>query len=92
MAKLHRLTTHDNPFSPITQYDQWLVWDIDNDYHTNQLLARVVVTSPDLSPRDQEKAIEEGIDGIVKTFPFLYKKEELPSTPQADEVVQPEAA
>jgi hypothetical protein len=62
---LYMLTTTDNPFSPITQYDEWLVWDMAR-YNTNALLARVTVTSPDLSDADQEQAIQEAIDEIVK--------------------------
>lgn len=61
---LHMLTTIDNPFSPLTQYDEWRVWD-EARYNTNSLLARVVVSSPDLSEADQTQAIEDAIDEIV---------------------------
>jgi hypothetical protein len=60
----HMLTTTDNPYSPVTQYDQWRVWD-EARYNTNSLLARVVVSSPDLSEADQIQAIEDAIDEIV---------------------------
>lgn len=61
---LYMLTTIDNPFSPVTQYDEWLTWDM--TYHnTNALLARVVYTSPELSDTDQALAIQAGIDEIV---------------------------
>lgn len=60
----YMLTTTDNPFSPVTQYDAWLTWDMAN-YNTNSLLARVVRTSPDLSEADQELAIQQAIDEIV---------------------------
>lgn len=61
---LHMLTTTDNPFSPVTQYDEWLAWDLPR-YNSNALLARVVHTSLDLSDADQVLAIEQGIDEIV---------------------------
>jgi hypothetical protein len=61
---LYMLTTTDNPFSPVTDYDAWLAWDLAN-YNTNSLLARVVRTSPELSDFDQALAIQEGIDEIV---------------------------
>ena len=60
----YMLTTTDNPFSPFTQYDEWLAWDMAN-YNTNSLLARVVHTSPELSDTDQRLAIQEGINEIV---------------------------
>lgn len=61
----YMLTTTDNPFSPVTQYDEWLTWDMANGYWSNSLLARVVRTSPDLSDADQDLAIQEAIDEIV---------------------------
>lgn len=62
---LYMLTTDDNPFSPVTQYDEWLTWDMAR-YNSNALLARVVYTSPELSDADQDLAIQEGIDEIVR--------------------------
>lgn len=62
--EIYMLTTTDNPYSPITQYDEWLTWDMAR-YNTNGLLARVVRTSPELSELLQEEAIQEAIDEIV---------------------------
>jgi hypothetical protein len=59
------LTTTDNPFSPVTQYDEWMAWDMAHGYYSNSLLARVVRTSPELSDADQEQAIQDAIDEIV---------------------------
>lgn len=61
----YMLTTTDNPFSPVTQYDEWLTWDLAN-YNSNALLARVARTSPDLTEEQQTQAIEEAIDEIVQ--------------------------
>ena len=36
------LTTMDNPFNPKENYEQWRFWDIQNDYCTEALLARLV--------------------------------------------------
>jgi formylmethanofuran dehydrogenase subunit A len=60
----YMITTTDNPFSPFTQYDEWLTWDMAR-HNTNSLLARVVRTSPELSEADQDLAIQEAIDEIV---------------------------
>ncbi len=60
----YMLTTTDNPFSPFTQYDEWLTWDMAR-YNTNGLLARVAYTSPELSDEDQDLAIQQAIDDIV---------------------------
>ena len=60
------LTTVDNPFSPFTQYDEWLVYDTRMGYHTNALLARVVKSSDELSEPDQLLAIELAMQEIVR--------------------------
>lgn len=61
----YMLTTTDNPFSPVTEYDEWMSWDMAHGYWTNSLLARVIHTSPELSDADQAQAVEDAIDEIV---------------------------
>lgn len=79
MASEHMLTTHDNPFSPVTQYDLWWQWDFDAGYHTPGLLARVAVTSDELSATDDALAVERAIDEIVTEIgPGLYKRVDVP--------------
>ena len=63
---LHMLTTVDNPYDPFTQLDQWDAWDRDAGYHTAAFLARITVTSDELSETDQDLAIEDAIDEIVR--------------------------
>ena len=65
-AQLHMLTTIDNPFNPFTDYDRWNAYDEARGYFTANFLARVVVTSSELSEADQDVAIENAIDEIVK--------------------------
>lgn len=60
------LTTIDNPFDPFTQFDKWKRWDEDSGYFTCEYLARIVITSDELSDADQSLAIEQAIDEIVR--------------------------
>lgn len=60
------LTTIDNPFDPFTQYDEWLAFDQDQNHYSNELLARITKTSDNLSPQDEDLAIEIAIEEIVK--------------------------
>lgn len=60
----YMLTTTDNPFSPLTQYDEWMTWDMAR-YNSNSLLARIAYSSPDLSQEDQDLVVQEAIDEIV---------------------------
>lgn len=69
------LTTSDNPYNPITQFDQWFAFDQQQGYFTCEYLARIAKTSNDLSPLDQAIAIEEAIDEIVQmNLLGTYKK------------------
>lgn len=62
----HMLSTIDNPYNPFTHYDEWYAYDTSSGYHSASFLARIAVSSSDLSDADQAKAIEDAIDEIVK--------------------------
>ena len=69
------LTTVDNPYDPFTQYEEWNAYDVQMGYHTASYLARIVVTSNELSYADQKRANERAIDEIVKLNVLgIYKK------------------
>lgn len=76
------LTTVDNPFNPFTQFDEWLSYDSAQGYHTPSYLARVTITSDDLSDADQYAAIQDAIDEIVEqNINGLYRKVSIDSFP-----------
>jgi len=62
----YMLTTVDNPFNPFTMFDEWLVYDTMMGYDSSAFLARVTKVSIDLSEPDQELAIQDAIEEIVK--------------------------
>jgi hypothetical protein len=69
------LTTTDNPFDPFTDFDNWFAFDESKGYHTCAYLARITITSDELSPADEELAIEYAIDEIIKINVLgIYKK------------------
>lgn len=81
----HMLTTTDNPFDPFTQFDEWYAYDEALGYHTCSFLARIVKTSDELSEADQDFAIEEGIDEIVRENVLgIYRKVADPSSNSKD--------
>jgi hypothetical protein len=61
----HMLSTEDNPFNPFEDYKAWDAWDQAAGHHTSAYLARVVITSDDLSEPQQSQAIEDAIDDIL---------------------------
>ena len=69
------LTTVDNPHDPFDDFDAWYAFDARAGYHTPSFLARITVTSHELSPADESLAIEQAIDEIVKENVLgIYKK------------------
>jgi hypothetical protein len=77
---VHMLTTIDNPYNPFTQFDEWLQFDESSGYFTIQYLARLTLTSPDLSEADESVAIENAIDEIVReNINGMYRKVEAPA-------------
>lgn len=79
MMAEHMLTTLDNPWNPWTHWDDWYAYDEQAGYHTNSFLARVVITSDELSEADQDLAIEQAIEEIVELNPLgIYMRVEDP--------------
>lgn len=81
----HMLTTTDNPYNPFTEFDQWQAYDTSKGHHTLAFLARVCITSNDLSELDQSMAIDMAIDEIVtENVNGLYTKVAEPETVSID--------
>ena len=65
-VEVFMLTTVDNPFNPFTQWDEWFAYDMKMGYHTCALLARVTVTTDELSDVDQDLTLQQAIDEVVQ--------------------------
>jgi hypothetical protein len=64
--KAHMLSTSDNPWSPWTHFNEWNTYDMQAGYHTLAYLARITVSSNELSQPDQDLAVELAIEEIVR--------------------------
>ena len=64
--RIAMLTTSDNPFDPITQFDSWYQYDTEKGYNSCAYLARVANTSDSLSDAINNAEIERAIDEIVR--------------------------
>ena len=74
MAKC-ALTTFDNPYDPIEQFDSWFMFDTDKGYNSCAYLDRVSRISDALSEEENDREIERAIDEIIKyDFMNIYKK------------------
>lgn len=65
MARQVAITTSDNPYDPITQFDEWFAYDEMKGYHSCALLARLAKTSIDLDSEQTTEKIEDAIDRII---------------------------
>ena len=71
------LTTIDNPFNPLTEFDKWNLFDIEKGYYSCAYLARIARTSDQFSDYENSLEIERAIDEIIKLdFRKIYKKVE----------------
>ncbi len=69
----YMLTTTDNPYDPFTDYESWNAFDEQNGYNTNGLLARMALTSNELTDEENELAINHAVNDILNLFPGLYR-------------------
>ena len=69
------LTTFDNPYDPVEQFDAWYQYDMDKRYGTCGLLDRIARTSDALTEEENDREIERAIDDIIKyDVRNIYKK------------------
>ena len=74
MAKC-ALTTIDNPYDPINDFDNWFQFDNDKGYGTCSYLARIALTSDAFTEEENDAEIERAIDEIIKyDVENIYKK------------------
>ena len=74
MAKC-MLTTIDNPFDPIKQFDQWFMFDVEKGYNSCSYLARIAKLTDDMTDQEVSDEIERAIDEIIQyDFANIYKK------------------
>ena len=82
METEYMLTLIDNPFDYFTDFDRWLMFDIDYSQKHNcpsccEYLARVADPNlyDDMTEKEKSKVIEEAVDSIIlHDYRCLYKK------------------
>lgn len=75
MAKAVALTTVDNPYDPVNDFQHWFMFDNDKGYGTCNYLARIVRDSNQFSEEEHWAAVDQAIDEILKyDFRHIYKK------------------
>lgn len=68
------VTTYDNPWDPVTQWDDWVRRDMDLGYNSLAYLDRITDTTDDMTEKEYQAEMERGIDKMVLMQPELYRK------------------
>jgi hypothetical protein len=69
------ITTFDNPFDPIDQFDDWFMFDCSKGYYTCSKLARLFNEFDGMTSIEEKAATELAIDRLVNLDPLnIYKK------------------
>lgn len=69
------LTTYDNPYDPIDDFQNWFIFDEVSGYHSTSYLGRIVKSADSLSTEENNEQIENAIDEIIRyDFQNLYRK------------------
>lgn len=69
------ITTTDNPFDPLDDFDRWYQFDVEKGYNTCAYLARINYISDALSDSLNDASTEAAIDEIVRlNLTGNYKK------------------
>lgn len=72
MDEYPMLTTVDNPYNPLSQWEKWLAFDLQK-YNTYALLARVSMNSSTISESEQYQEYMRTLEEIVAMYPGLYR-------------------
>lgn len=71
------LTTIDNPYHPIEQFDKWFQYDVELGYNTLAYVARIAGFSSTLTDEENNELQTIAVNEIIDLDPFyIYLKVE----------------
>lgn len=69
------LTTNDNPYNPLEEFNLWYTFDMEKGYDCSGRLMREAKVRDDMTDIEENIEIERAIDVIIKNdFRGIYKK------------------
>ena len=78
------ITTRDNPYHPIKDFDSWYSWDESHGYHTCQLIDSFAHTHDSMSENEMKTELMRAYKEICGLLYLVYKMI------REDEEVKPE--
>lgn len=78
MITEYRITTFDNPFDPFDEQEDWLRFDLEKGYYSDQKVARLLQmrnVPEDATQKELNEYIEQAIDDLIEVdFLNVFKK------------------
>ena len=69
------ITTTDNPYDPLKDFDNWFRFDIEKGYYTSSSLARLTDLKEEMSEDEELTEVERAIDRLIEIDPLdIYIK------------------
>lgn len=69
------ITTKDNPYDYFEDYNNWYAFDVQMQYNTPGLVARLSKLSTEMNDIEYHEGLEQAIDRIIEIDPLnIYKK------------------
>ena len=81
----YMLSTKDNPYNPFTKFKEWFEYDTTHGYNSLSYIARIAMTSNELTDEENEVIIDQAIDEILSlnlTGNYIKVKDETDSSSQ----------
>ena len=69
------ITTIDNPYDPIDDFDHWYQYDTEKGYYTSSSIARLSKNISNMTEQEIDIENEKAIDKLIELDPLaIYKK------------------
>lgn len=69
------LTTIDNPFNPVTEWEEWYMFDLEKGYNSCGKIARIAKYSEDMTLKEEFDETERAINRLIEIDPLdMYRK------------------
>lgn len=69
------ITTIDNPFDPIDDFDNWFLFDVEKGYYSCNKIARLIEEFDGMTQIEEDQQLEKAIDRLIQIDPLdIYKK------------------
>ena len=75
MKRRVSITTIDNPFNPLEDFNSWYLFDIEKGYYTSNKLGRLTNLTDEMTEKEEIEETERAIDRLIEIDPLdIYIK------------------